>query len=185
MADLNQETNMTRQTFLTLACVLVFNLAAMAQQPQAAAAAKPKPVPPMVDEKYGTASEIMALPAAKAVAILRDRDASIYAKAKACQRLAVVGDRTAVPALAALLGDEHLSTYARFGLEPINDPSVDDALRAALERVKGRQLIGVINSIGKRRDTKALGALSRLRQDENPEIARAADVALARIRPAL
>ena len=89
------------------------------------------------------------------------------------------------PALAALLGDEHLSTYARFGLEPINDPSVDDALRAALERVKGRQLIGVINSIGKRRDTKALGALSRLRQDENPEIARAADVALARIRPAL
>lgn len=173
---------MTRHILLSLTYVLVLNLTAMGQQPPAAA--KPKPVPPMVDEKYGAASEIMALPAPKAIAILRDRDASIYAKAKACQRLAVVGDKAAVPALAALLGDEHLSTYARFGLEPINDPSVDDALRAALEKVKGRQLIGVIHSIGKRRDTKAIGALSRFLQDENPEIARAAEFALARIRPA-
>ena len=57
--------------------------------------------------------------------------------------------------------DEHLSAYARYGLEPIADPSADDALRAALAKLQGNQLIGVINSIGKRRDAKAGPALAK------------------------
>ena len=56
----------------------------------------------MADKKYGSPAEIMALPPAKLIAILEDSEASVYATAKACQRLAVVGDKTAVPALAAL-----------------------------------------------------------------------------------
>ena len=157
-----------------------------AQQPPAPA--KPKPervvVPPMVDEKYGSAAEIMALAPAKLVAILK-ADASVYAKAKACQRLAVVGDKSAVPALAALLANPQLSHYARFGLEPMRDPSVDEALRAALGKVEGRLLVGVINSIGHRKDAKAIEALVKLRQDGDTEVAAAADAALARIRPPL
>ena len=139
----------------------------------------------MVDEKYGSAAEIMVLPAAKLVAILQDRGASEYARAKACQRLAVVGDGTAVPALAGLLTDPHLAVYARFALEPLPDPAADDALRGALGKATGNLLVGVINSIGHRRDTKAIAALERLRHDPNTAVAQAADAALGRIRPAL
>ena len=158
-------------------------LIASAQTP----AAQPKPAPPkvapMVDPKYGTAEQIMALPVPRLTAILKDSGASEYAKAKACQRLAVVGDKTAVPALAALLSDARLSHYARFALEPMPDPSAGEALRSALGKVKGSLLVGVINSIAHRRDGKALPALSKLRHDADPGVAKAAESALARIRP--
>ena len=140
---------------------------------------------PMIDAKYGAADKILTLPAASATAILNDPEASAYAKAKACQRLAVVGNRAAVPALAALLTDPQLSHYARFALEPLPDPAAGDALRAALDKVKGPLLTGVINSIAHRKDAKAIPALAKLRNDPDPEIARAADAALARVRPAL
>jgi HEAT repeat protein len=156
-------------------------------QPPAPQAATPKPVviPPMVDPRYGTAAQIMALPPAKLIAILREPDVSEYAKAKACQKLALTGDRRAVPALASLLTDERLSHYARFALEPNPDPSAGAALRDALGTVKGKLLIGVINSIGVRRDGRAIDPLARFLHDEDPAIAQAASAALARIRPAL
>jgi HEAT repeat protein len=137
----------------------------------------------MSDPKYGTAEQIMALPAPKLVSLLQDSSASEYAKAKACQRLAVIGDGSAAPALAPLLDSPHLSTYARTALESIPGPAADDALRSALQRTKGPQLIGVINSIGKRRDPKAIAQLGSFRAGSDPEVAKAADAALARIRP--
>ena len=97
----------------------------------------------------------------KLIGVLRS-DAKLFDKAKACQRLAAIGTKRAVPALAALLGHEQLGGYARFGLEPIADPSVDDALRQALGKLEGRLRIGVINSIGARRDPKAAAALSAI-----------------------
>lgn len=161
---------MSRNTLLTK-----MNIAAQAQQlPNL-----------MVDEKYGSAAQIMALPAAKLVAILQDSGASVYARAKACQRLAVVGGKTAVPALAPLLADPQLSVYARFALEPMPGPEADGALRGALGKLKGNLLAGVVNSIGQRRDAKAIYALEKLRHDPDSEVGRAADVALARIRPPL
>ncbi len=66
--------------------------------------------------------------------------------------------------LAALLGDEKLAHMARYGLEPIPDPAVDDALRDALGKLKGRPLVGVIGSIGVRRDTKAVEPLCQAAQ---------------------
>ena len=117
---------------------------------------------------------------AKLIATLQS-DAALFDKAQACQRLAVIGGKEAVPALAALLADERLGTYARFGLEPIPDPSVDDALRDALGRLRGRPLAGVINSIGVRRDVKAVGALTRLANHPTSEVACEALVALGQI----
>src|SRR5436305_1951267 len=93
---------------------------------------------------------------AKLVAVLTS-DATPGAKADACRRLAVVGTRDAVPALAALLGDDKLAHMARYALEPIPDPSVDAALREALGKLQGRPLVGVIGSIGVRRDASAVG----------------------------
>lgn len=118
--------------------------------------------------------------AAKLIAVLQSQ-ASPFDKAQACQRLAQVGGKEAVPALAALLGDERLCTYARFGLEPNPDPSVDDALRDALGKLRGRALAGVINSIGARRDVKAVPALVRLANDPKSEVAPEALAALGQI----
>jgi HEAT repeat protein len=70
---------------------------------------------------------------------------------------------------------------ARYGLEPIPDPAVDDALRAALGKVKGRTLAGVIGSIGVRRDAKATDALAALLQDPDEDVAQAAARSLGRI----
>ncbi|MDO8542634.1 MAG: DUF1080 domain-containing protein [Opitutaceae bacterium] len=107
--------------------------------------------------------------------------ADVFARARACQQLAIVGTPEAVPALAALLNDEKLSLYARDALEVMPDPSAVDALRDALGRVQGNQLVGVINSLGMRRDTRAVPALGKLASGQAPAVAGAALVALGRI----
>lgn len=150
-----------------------------AQQQRAAMAVKEAEARATTPHK---SAEIMSLPAAKLIEILKDAGASEFAKAKACQRLGVVGDKTAVPALAALLADPKLSHYARLGLEPIRDPSADEALRGALGRLDGKLLIGVINSIGRRKDPRALDALAKLMHGDDDAVAEAARAALGRIR---
>jgi len=116
----------------------------------------------------------------KLIAVLGS-DAPQKEKVDACRRLAQVGTADAVPALAALLGDEKLSHMARYGLEPIPDPAVDGALRDALGNLKGRLLVGAIGSIGVRRDAKAVAPLVGLLKDSDPEVAGAAARTLGRI----
>jgi HEAT repeat protein len=115
------------------------------------------------------------------IAVLQSPEASLEDKAKACVQLAVVGGKDAVPVLAGMLGDKTLGDYARYAMEPMDDPSVDKALREALGKLTGRPRIGVVDSLGIRRDAKAVGALSRLVRDSDPELAAAALSALGRI----
>jgi HEAT repeat protein len=116
----------------------------------------------------------------KLIAVLKS-DAPLKVKADACRELSLVGTKESVAPLAALLGDEKLSHLARYGLEPIPDPAVDEALRSALSKLKGRPLIGVIGSLGVRRDTKAVGPLAELLKETDAGIAQAAARALGRI----
>jgi len=51
--------------------------------------------------------------------------------------------------------------------------------------VQGKPLAGAINSIGKRCDANAIGALEKLRHNGDAGVAGSATLALARIRPAL
>ncbi len=67
---------------------------------------------------------------------------------------------------------------ARYALEPLHDPSVDEALRAALPRLKGRALVGVIGSIGVRRDAKAFDLLKARLTDSDADVVQAAARAL-------
>jgi HEAT repeat protein len=108
-------------------------------------------------------------------------DAELFEKVMACKRLSVIGNAQAVPGLAGLLGDEQLAHYARYALEPIPDPSVDEALRDALGRLQGGHLVGVINSLGNRRDTAAVEALSQMLDGDDPGAAAAAATSLGRI----
>jgi HEAT repeat protein len=114
------------------------------------------------------------------IAVLKS-DAPLKDKADACRELALIGDQDAVAPLAALLGDEKLSFHARYGLEPNPDPAVDDALRDALTKLKGRPLLGVIGSIGVRRDGKAVATLTGLLKNDDAQVVQAAARALGRI----
>jgi hypothetical protein len=113
--------------------------------------------------------------------MVKDPKSTEFQKAIACKKLSIVGGKDAIAPMAALLGDPHLSCYARFGMEPNPDSSVDDAFRAAVPKLTGRLKVGVINSIGVRKDTKALDMLTRLIDDSDPEIAGAAAASVGMI----
>lgn len=108
-------------------------------------------------------------------------DTSVFEKARACQQLGEFGTKEAVPVLASLLNHNMLSAYARAGLERIPDPEASAALRDALGQTQGKLLSGVIHSIAALRDEKAVAALSVLTRDADPEVVRAALLALGRI----
>ncbi len=118
----------------------------------------------------------------KLVGVLKS-DASIKEKMDACRLLSIVGTKDAIEPLAALLGDEQLSHMARYGLEPIPDPAVDEAFREALGKLEGRPLIGVIGSIGVRRDAEAVQPLMEMliKNEASPEAMGAAMRALGQI----
>jgi HEAT repeat protein len=105
------------------------------------------------------------------------RDAHDYV----CRKLAIVGTAASVPTLAALLGGQATSHMARYALERINSPEAGSALRAALSTAQGQVKIGVITSVGVRRDGEAVGALTSLLTDPDHHVSRAAALALGTI----
>ncbi|MBL7186324.1 MAG: HEAT repeat domain-containing protein [Phycisphaerae bacterium] len=118
----------------------------------------------------------------KLIAVLRS-DASHKEKVDACRGLALIGTKNSIAPLAALLGDEKLSHMARYALEPIKDPAVDVAFRDALGTLKGKPLIGVIGSVGVRRDTEAVKLLAGIlaKHEAGLDVASAAVRALGSI----
>jgi HEAT repeat protein len=108
-------------------------------------------------------------------------DAPKAQKAITCKRLAIYGSEQAVPVLAPLLADPELASWARIALEAIPGPAADRALRQALGTLEGRLLIGVINSLGVRRDTGAVEPLVPQLKHRDVEIAAAAAEALGHI----
>jgi HEAT repeat protein len=102
-------------------------------------------------------------------------------KADACRELAVVGTREAIGPLVALLADPHLGHMARYALETIPEPGVNDALRPQLDKLEGRALVGVIGSLGVRRDTAAVAPLAKRLDHTDADVAQAAARALGMI----
>jgi HEAT repeat protein len=136
----------------------------------AACAAIAAPVPPAALD-----------PVKPLIAVLQSGASSEKEKADACRELARIGTKEAVAPLAALLPDYALSDMSRYGLETIPEPSVDKALRDAGRKLHGRLLVGVIGSIGVRRDPKAVRLLAQQLRSLNPDVAQAAARALGKI----
>ncbi len=111
------------------------------------------------------------------LAVLKS-SASVQEKSTACRLLALVATKDAVPVLAGLLADEKLSHMARYALETIQDPSADEALRQALGTVQGTPRLGVIGSLGARRDTQAVDALAAILKGADADAAQSAARAL-------
>jgi len=105
------------------------------------------------------------------------RDAQEYL----CRKLAAIGTAASVPRLSELLVNKDVSHMARFALERIPAPEAAQALRDTLPKVSGNQKIGVISSIGARRDTAAVAPLASLLGDADASVARASAMALGTI----
>ena len=105
------------------------------------------------------------------------RDAHDYV----CRKLAIVGTATAVTVLAPQLTSKEHAHMARFALERITAPEAGRALRDSLPTVSGNLKIGVISSLGARRDAEAVASLDSLLRNSDPSVARAAALALGAI----
>jgi HEAT repeat protein len=105
------------------------------------------------------------------------RDARDYV----CRKLAIVGTAAAVPVLAVMLSDKDQSHMSRYALERMPTPQADKALRDALDKLNGSLKIGVIGSLGARRDQKAVRQLGGLLDDDDAAVARAAVMSLGAI----
>ena len=116
----------------------------------------------------------------KLAAVLKS-SAPRAAKDYACRQLSLIGAADSVPAIATLLGDEKLSHMARYALERISAPEAVAAIRGAMSTAKGPQKIGMINSLGVRRDAQSTTALVALLDDSDNGIAGAAAAALGKI----
>lgn len=114
------------------------------------------------------------------IAVLRS-DAPPQDKAIACKKLAIDGSSEAVGDLAKLLSDPQLASWSRIALEAIPGTAPDEALRKASESLEGVLLVGVLNSIGVRRDANSVEVLTKRLSDKDEEVASAAAVALGRI----
>ena len=117
----------------------------------------------------------------KALLGVLDSDAKRAGKQFVCRELSIIGTEQSVPTLAKMLVGEETSDMARYALERIPGSAVDDALRGSLRKARGNVRIGIINSLGQRRDKKAVRNLSRILGRPNQETAIAAAAALGRI----
>ena len=78
---------------------------------------------------------------------------TLDAREYVCRKLAVIGSAACVPALSALLLNKDDSHMSRFALERIPATASGQALRDALPNATGDLKIGIISSLGARRDS--------------------------------
>jgi HEAT repeat protein len=108
-------------------------------------------------------------------------DTSVADKCHACRQLQTVGTEKSVPALAALLTEPAISHAARIALEAMPYPAAGAALREALGQTQGLTKVGVIGSLGQRRDAEAVDVLADCLADGDPVVRSAAAAALGKI----
>ena len=119
--------------------------------------------------------------AARLSAALEDPQTTAAARQFLCYQLQLVGDDAAVPALDRLLDDPAAADEARMALEKIPGEAALAALRSGLERTEGPVLLGVIHTLGERRDERSVESLTELAQGRQEDVAEAALWALGKI----
>ncbi len=110
-----------------------------------------------------------------------ESDISRDAKDYVCRKLAIVGSTESVPTLRKLLSLENHSHMARFALERIPGLEATQALVESVNTVSDALKVGVISSIGSRRDASSVAALVSVLGSSNASVAKAAAVALGLI----
>ncbi|MCD6393685.1 MAG: HEAT repeat domain-containing protein [Planctomycetes bacterium] len=117
----------------------------------------------------------------KLIAVVASKDATQAGKAVACRFLQQIGSDKCIAAVSGLLSDEILSDYARLVLERLKSAEADKAMRDALEQAPDIAKVGILASLGERRDIKALTAAAKLANSANSAVAEAAIQAIGKI----
>jgi HEAT repeat protein len=107
--------------------------------------------------------------------------ATLPARRFACQQLAILPNPRALPALARLLKSPEDTGFACFALAAYPPGKADKILRIALSDSTGDARIQIIETLGDRRDRKAVALMIRLAKDSGLPEARAVVVALGKI----
>ena len=139
-----------------------------------------KPIEDAVVETQGDTEARKALE--EKLAAVLNSEASRAAKDYVCRQLRIIGTAASVPAIARLLPDKDLSHMARYALESNPAAEAGAALRDALPQVDGALKVGVISSLGDRRDEASVQSLAALVDGPDVAVARAAATALGDIR---
>ena len=139
------------------------------------------PLVSITTEIRGASKQQLRLIENKLLDALTSPEATFECKQFACRMLRRVGTERSIPALGELLTDEKLSHPARFALQGMPGGRVDDILREALGKTTGKLKIGIVSSIGARRDRKAVSDLTPLAGQKDDALAAAATNALGRI----
>ncbi len=114
--------------------------------------------------------------------IMAFKDAgSVAAREYVCSKLAMIGTKSCVPTLAGFLSVPEIASAARNALEVIPDRRAAQSLRDSLPKLQREQKVGVINSLGVRRDADSVRVLSSLLKATDTGIAGAAAAALGEI----
>jgi HEAT repeat protein len=110
-----------------------------------------------------------------------DSGVPLPAKEYVCRKLALIGSAASALPLAHLLQQPNLAEAARSVLEVLPGEEAERALRESLPELSGIQKLGVINSLGVRRDGQAVPALVTLMANSDEAVAAAAAAALGLI----
>ncbi len=106
---------------------------------------------------------------------------SAVAREYICSKLALVGSAASVRPLARWLDDPQLACPACNALQALPGPEASNALRKSLTTLQGSLRIGPINSLGARRDSGSIRALTALLRDPDWAVISAAAAALGQI----
>lgn len=118
----------------------------------------------------------------KLIETATNKDAKMFDRLDACRQLCSKGGKASIAPLASLLNDEEsVSHMARYALETNPDSAVDDALREALGDAKGRNLMGIMVTLGNRRDEGSIAAIAKHLGDDDKHVSAAAARALGNI----
>ncbi|MBW1811908.1 MAG: HEAT repeat domain-containing protein, partial [Deltaproteobacteria bacterium] len=133
-----------------------------------------------VRDSYGRPANRQKLEA-EFVGVLKSPSATSDGKRWVCRQLSLIGTAASTSTLGQLLLDKELSDMARYALERIDAPEATAQLRLGLKKTSGTMKVGIINSLGQRRDPLSKPAMIKLLGDSDLEVAMAAARALGNI----
>mgnify|MGYP005841172083 CR=1 FL=1 len=110
-----------------------------------------------------------------------ETDCTLAAKQFICRQLYVIGSEESVPVLYRMLLSDDTADMARYALERMATPAAGRALQRALQHARGSPRVGIIHSLGERREQSAAIDLIGLLRDKDPATATAAIRALGKI----
>ena len=118
---------------------------------------------------------------AELLKVIQSRETSDVDRANAFEKIGDIASDDAIEPLAGFLSDKTWSHYARFALQKMEGEHVTDALVKSLAVLEGELRLGVIDTIGRRRDPTAVPHLAKLLADGDAGVAAASAVALGGI----